>query len=155
MSRILLILSVATLVGGTLAGQAGSLIQEVPAAALSKSNPFDGDESASRAGAKLFAHECSACHGRVGEGIGKAPALRSAEVASAPAASLFWILRNGSLYRGMPSFAHLPEPGRWQIVTFLRTLQSNPAEVRSSVDSQINQIGRRRRVTAQPAGANQ
>jgi len=24
------------------------------------------------------------------------------------------------LHRGMPSFAHLPEPQRWQIITFLR-----------------------------------
>jgi hypothetical protein len=34
--------------------------------------------------------------------------------------TLFWVLRNGSLRRGMPSFAHLPEPARWQIITFLQ-----------------------------------
>ena len=34
--------------------------------------------------------------------------------------ALFWALRNGSLNKGMPSFAHLPNPQRWQIITFLR-----------------------------------
>jgi len=33
------------------------------------------------------------------------------------------VLRNGSLRHGMPSFAHLPEQQRWQIVTYLKSLQ--------------------------------
>ena len=40
----------------------------------------------------------------------------------ASAGALFWILKNGSLRHGMPSFAHLPEPERWQIITYLRSL---------------------------------
>jgi hypothetical protein len=43
-------------------------------------------------------------------------------VQQAPAGALFWSLANGSLNHGMPSFAHLPEPQRWQIVTFLHSL---------------------------------
>jgi hypothetical protein len=30
-----------------------------------------------------------------------------------------------SLRRGMPSFAHLPESQRWQIITFLREMASS------------------------------
>ena len=46
--------------------------------------------------------ECAACHGADGQGRGKAPALRQAEVYQAPPGALFWILQNGSLLRGMP-----------------------------------------------------
>jgi len=95
-----------------------SLVMRAPAKATSAANPFEGNERARRAGAKLYARECAACHGANREG-GKAPSLRQAEVYQAAPGKLFWILRNGSLQRGMPSFAHLPEPERWQIITFL------------------------------------
>jgi mono/diheme cytochrome c family protein len=99
-----------------------SLVQEAPAKTAAKRNPMEGNEKARRAGAKLFARECSACHGRNAEGSDKAPPLRNAEVQQAPAGTLFWILENGSLHHGMPTFAHLPEPQRWQIITFLHSL---------------------------------
>jgi hypothetical protein len=57
----------------------------------------------------------------MGEGIAKAPPLASIEVRKASPAALFRVLRNGSVKRGIPSFAHLPEPQRWQIVTCLQT----------------------------------
>ncbi|HTQ56986.1 MAG TPA: cytochrome c [Bryobacteraceae bacterium] len=106
----------------TLAAAAG-LVDRVPVSAAQFCNPFANSESARRAGAKLFARECAACHGRHRQGIGKAPPLDQPAVRDAPAGMLFWILRNGSLRRGMPSFAHLPEAQRWQIVTYLK----NPA----------------------------
>ena len=115
------------LVGSAFGGHGGSLIQQSPADAQTKINPFEGDEKASRAGAKLFSRECSACHGKMGAGGGKAPPLKSDELAEAPAGSVFWVLRNGSTGRGMPSFANLPETRRWQIVTFLKTLQTKQA----------------------------
>jgi mono/diheme cytochrome c family protein len=101
--------------------RAASLVQEAPPHTASMSNPLEGQENARRAGAKLFARECASCHGEnaVG-GLGKAPPLRQPEVYRAPPGALFWILRNGSLHRGMPSFAHLPEPQRWQIITWLK-----------------------------------
>jgi mono/diheme cytochrome c family protein len=103
---------------------AQSPIQMAPAKFANRANPFEGSERARLAGAKLFARECAACHGPMGEGIGKAPALKSPEVFQASPGALFWVLENGSLRTGMPSFAHLPEPQRWQIVTFLRSLNS-------------------------------
>ena len=105
----------------------GSLIQQAPSTAITKSNPLEGQEQAKRAGAKLYLRECAACHGPSGVGLGKAPPLNRADVQSATPGALFWVLRNGSLYRGMPSFAHLPEPQRWQVVTYLRTLGSGGA----------------------------
>jgi mono/diheme cytochrome c family protein len=101
----------------------GSLVQQAPTRAATRNNPLKGQEQARQAGAKLFARECAPCHGSNGRGgLGKAPPLRQPAVYEAAPGILFWILRNGSLQRGMPSFAHLPEAQRWQIVTYLHTL---------------------------------
>jgi mono/diheme cytochrome c family protein len=101
---------------------ATDLVQRAPQQAAAVANPLASDEHTYRAGAKLYARECASCHGRDREGR-KAPPLNRAEVYDAAPGTLFWVLRNGSPYRGMPSFAHLPEPQRWQIVTFLKNHQ--------------------------------
>ena len=98
----------------------GDVLQQAPPRVANMKNPFEGEEQARRAGAKLYARECSACHGADRQGLGKAPALNRPEALQASPGALFWVLQNGSLCRGMPSFAHLPEPQRWQIITFLR-----------------------------------
>src|SRR5262249_36012343 len=49
----------------------GSPIRRAPAATASVSNPMDASERAQRAGAKLYARECAACHGQNREGWGK------------------------------------------------------------------------------------
>ena len=98
-----------------------SLVERARQAAGAMTNPLAGQERAQRAGAKLFARECASCHGANGlGGVGKAPPLRQNEVYDATPGVLFWILRNGALHRGMPSFAHLPEAQRWQIITWLK-----------------------------------
>jgi len=99
---------------------AGSPIRQAPTKSANMSNPFDANERAQRAGAKLYARECAACHGAHREGAGRAPSLNRPEIYQAPPGALFWVLRNGSIWHGMPSFAHLPEQQRWQIVSFLR-----------------------------------
>jgi mono/diheme cytochrome c family protein len=101
---------------------AGSPLQHAPAKAAAQANPLEGQERARQAGAKLFARECAVCHGSDAQGSRTAPPLRQPEVFEAAPGSLFWVLRNGSLRRGMPSFAHLPEPQRWQIVTYMKSL---------------------------------
>lgn len=105
------------------ASRPGSLIQQAPREARELSNPYEGNLRASQAGARLYARECASCHGRNAGGMGKAPSLVSADVAGSTAGALFWVLRNGSLNRGMPSFAHLPEARRWQIISYLKTLR--------------------------------
>jgi mono/diheme cytochrome c family protein len=102
---------------------AASPIQRAPSTTANMSNPFDATEGAQRAGAKLYARECAACHGTNRQGLGKAPALNRAEVYQAAPGTLFWVLRNGSIWHGMPSFAHLPEEQRWQIVSFLGAIR--------------------------------
>lgn len=108
------------MLAGAASCQAGDLIEQAPAKMAAIRNPLDGDERAREAGGKLYARECAACHGANREGRGKAPALNRPDIAGAAPGALFWVLRNGSLHHGMPSFAHLPEPQRWQIITFLQ-----------------------------------
>ena len=105
----------------------GSPVQQAPAGVANMKNPLAGDNQARRAGAKLYARECASCHGLKRQGIGKAPPLNRAEVYRAAPGALFWVLRNGSLHQGMPSFAHLPAPARWQVITFLNEVRDTPA----------------------------
>ena len=97
-------------------------LQRAPARTAMVTNPLAGSERARRAGARLYDRECAACHGQKAEGRGKALPLLSPEARRASPGALFWVLTNGSLWRGMPSFAHLPEPQRWQIVEYLKSL---------------------------------
>ena len=102
----------------------GSPVQRAPAKASAEINPDQGDPQARLAGAKLYTRECAACHGSDAAGSKKAPALALPRVSLAPPGALYWVLRNGSLRRGMPSFAHLPDPQRWQLVTYIGSLLS-------------------------------
>lgn len=106
----------------------GTLVQQAPAQAVRQTNPLRGNARAGRAGAKLFAQECAACHGARRLGSEKAPPLNRGDIRQAPPGALFWVLRNGSLHHGMPSFAHLPELERWQIVTFLQEVPERKSE---------------------------
>jgi mono/diheme cytochrome c family protein len=101
----------------------GSLIQKAPAKSLRLKNPYQGSEGAAQAGAKLYRRSCAPCHGNRAEGAENAPPLNRKDIREASPGALFWVLRNGSARHGMPSFAHLPEPQRWQIVSYLQSLQ--------------------------------
>jgi mono/diheme cytochrome c family protein len=86
-----------------------------------RTNPYAEEPSAAQAGQKLFARYCSPCHRANHAGKWRAPDLRSPVVRETTPGELFWILRNGMLRQGMPSWANLPEEQRWQIVTWLQT----------------------------------
>ena len=108
----------------TIAGERhGSLVQQAPLKFAQLRNPYEGDRTALEAGRKLFHRECAECHGKDARGIGKAPPLVMPDVYRATPGALFWVLRNGSLKRGMPSYAHQPEQQRWQIVIYLKSLR--------------------------------
>ncbi len=124
MKVMLVIFWAALLLCLTVAGEGnGSLVQQASPKFAQLRNPYDEDRAAIEAGRKLFQRECVACHGRDARGIGKAPPLVIPDVYRAAPGALFWVLRNGSLKRGMPSYAHLPEQQRWQIVSFLKSLR--------------------------------
>jgi mono/diheme cytochrome c family protein len=104
-----------------------TLLSRVPSVQAARLNPLDSNPEARQAGARMYASHCAGCHGRDRQGIGSAPALADAKIYNAPPGTLFWILRRGAVFTGMPDFADLPELQRWQIVTFLKDDHTAPA----------------------------
>lgn len=101
-------------------------LAKVPSKAAARRNPLQSDPDAVAAGAKLFAAHCAECHGDKADGGKKAPSLRAPEVQQATPGALFWLLTNGVVRRGMPVWSKLPEPQRWQLVSFIKSLAPAP-----------------------------
>ena len=106
-------------------------LMSVPEKARIKQNPFEGDPDAVRAGGKLFQQHCSECHGMKAEGGKRGPSLLRKEVEQATPGALFWILTNGVVWHGMPVWSNIPEPQRWQVVTFLESFRRSPGSTSS------------------------
>lgn len=102
--------------------QTFAALAKVPDKARARLNPLGSDPEAVLAGKMLYMEHCAECHGSTAEGGRKAPSLRSEEVRHATSGTLFWILSNGVVRRGMPDWSRLPVPERWQIVAFLKSL---------------------------------
>jgi glucose/arabinose dehydrogenase len=96
-----------------------------PTSSSQSKNPYAGQQSAIAAGAKLYTMNCGACHGINGRGTGNIPALSQGATQSAPDGEVFWFITVGSVNNGMPSWASLPEAGRWQIVAYLKSLKDS------------------------------
>ena len=101
----------------------GSWRKKVPDSARLRPNPVAADTGSVMAGAKLFQQNCASCHGKTAEGRNKHPNLHSERLKSATQGELEWLLKNGSLKNGMPSWSRLPEAQRWQLVTYLKSLE--------------------------------
>jgi mono/diheme cytochrome c family protein len=101
-------------------------LEKAPPKYRAKANPLVKDKDAVPAGRVLFEEHCEECHGEKALGTKKAPSLRAQEVQSAPPGSVYWILTNGVVRKGMPVWSKLPEPQRWQLVTYVQSL--GPAE---------------------------
>jgi mono/diheme cytochrome c family protein len=90
------------------------------------------DPATVQAGAYAFgARGCVHCHGAPGIGWDKwsegmrpyPPNLKDLATERTPA-QLFWVVKNGIKFTGMPSFGatEVPDPEIWQIVAFIRKL---------------------------------
>jgi len=101
-----------------------------PASASAKKNPFAGNASAAAEGKKIFMTTCAPCHGTTGRGDGPAaaalnpkPANYTTKAISAESdGALFWKLSEG---RGamVPFKSAYSEKQRWELITYIRTLQ--------------------------------
>jgi glucose/arabinose dehydrogenase/cytochrome c5 len=95
-----------------------------PASTMHRTNPLAGQHAAVVAGAKLYATNCSACHGSTAQGSGNIPALSQGPTQSAPDGEVFWFITTGSVGNGMPAWGSLSEQQRWQIVAYLKSLNT-------------------------------
>jgi mono/diheme cytochrome c family protein len=100
----------------------GSWLKKVPQADRVRVNPYAGQADAAAAGQNLYRNNCAKCHGANAEGKHSRPALVSPRIANASDGELAWIIKNGQSFKGMPSWGGLPEQMRWQLVTYLRSL---------------------------------
>ena len=124
---LLIIVGLSALVTGFGGQERESAMINVPATESSRRNPYAGDPVAPVAGKKLFRRHCAQCHGPGGVGSTRGPGLGSNSVRSATPGALFWFLTNGNLKRGMPSWSGLSEQRRWQIVTYVKSLDKSSA----------------------------
>jgi len=116
---VLILLSTST---AALVAAESPWLSKVPQADRQRVNPYAGQPEAIAAGKLLFEENCAKCHGSDAEGRHARPSLRSERVSHATDGELAWLLRNGSMHKGMPTWNSLPEPERWQLIAFLRSL---------------------------------
>ena len=97
-------------------------LKKAPDKYSGRANPLANDPDAVAAGGILFEEHCEECHGKEGIGGKKAPSLRTEEVQNAAPGAIFWILSNGVVRKKMPVWSKLPEPERWQLVRYIKSL---------------------------------
>ena len=100
-----------------------SWLKNVPARDHEKTNPYHDQADAIAAGRRIFVDRCSHCHGENAEGTKKRPPLKSERVQhQASEGDLHWLLVNGNMRRGMPSWAKLPDQQLWQVIAYVKSL---------------------------------
>jgi mono/diheme cytochrome c family protein len=108
----------------------GAWLHRVSAKDHARTNPLarpELQERAASAGAELFENDCAKCHGNGGQGLHGRPAVVSDRIAAASDGDLFWLMTNGSPWRGMPPWMELPATERWQLVSYLRAMNGGAA----------------------------
>lgn len=100
-------------------------IEKVPPREHERTDAVFGTPEATAAGERLFADHCAECHGKDAAGKGRHPSLRSERVQNdATPGDVHWLLVNGNLGRGMPSWSKLPDQQLWQIISFVKSLKN-------------------------------
>ena|SRR5271167_365569 len=119
----LLIFTMLTLAVLALGVADGSWMRHVPAKDHDRKNPYAGQADAVAAGRLVYEDHCSKCHGENADGTKKRPSLKSARVQQeATEGDLHWLLVNGNMARGMPSWSKLGDPQIWQTIRFVKSL---------------------------------
>jgi len=104
-----------------------SPFHDAPASAKALKNPYSGQAAAVEAGKVVYARNCLACHGKIGQGTGNVPSLVDGKLKDVPAGEVFWFITKGDKDNGMPSWASLPEEKRWQVVSYVESLAKGKA----------------------------
>lgn len=101
-----------------------------------ETNPLANNSRVMETGRAAYTGSCAICHGAAGDGKGlfgeglypNATDLRGHDTQEKSDAELFWIIKNGISFVGMPGFAnHYDDQTLWALVTYTRALGSaNP-----------------------------
>lgn len=110
----------------------GEWRRNVPAEDRARANPLATDADAVAAGGYIYQINCASCHSKDASGHGRRPSLRTARVHEATDGELHWLLTNGALSKGMPSWSGLPDAQRWQLVRYLHSLPDAAPDVAGS-----------------------
>jgi mono/diheme cytochrome c family protein len=98
--------------------------KKVPDAERSAANPVANDSAAVTAGGQTYAQKCAKCHGENAEGKGHHPSLRTQKMQDATPGEIYWVITHGTGIHGMPGFGKLSDTERWQLVSYIKSLQS-------------------------------
>ena len=130
MKRSLTLLALATVWSlAVFATSNGAWLAKVPARDRDKMNPYNDNAQAVQAGEHVFHEHCAQCHGPDARGTKKRPSLRSQRVQQvATEGDLHWLVTNGSMKYGMPSWSKLGDPQIWQVITYVRSLGVDPPQ---------------------------
>jgi len=111
-------------------------------------NPVAADARSLRNGAQQFQINCSVCHGMLGAGDGPVTkfsyppmpiGVGSNAATRLSDGYLFGIIRNG---RGlMPPYNRIEEPDRWDLINYLRALQSGASNLPTAVTGRPGETG--------------
>ena len=99
--------------------------KKVPEADRSATNPVANEPAAVTAGGKTYAEKCAKCHGADAEGKGHHPSLRTQKMQDATPGEIYWVITHGTGMHGMPGFGKLSDTERWQLVSYIKSLQSS------------------------------
>lgn len=108
-------------------------------------NPVAQNTRALAAGRDGYTGSCSVCHGATGDGRGvfglssypNATDLTSHDAVEKSDGQLFWIVKNGLSFTGMPGFAdQYSDQDVWSIVSYIRALE-NPSSVPTGRNAQV------------------
>jgi len=94
-----------------------------PAAAAGVENPYPGQQNA-QAGQQIYQKNCAVCHGDRAQGVANIAALATGPTQTAKPGEIFWYVTKGDKANGMPTWKALPAAQRWQVITYLRNMNS-------------------------------
>jgi mono/diheme cytochrome c family protein len=112
----------------------------IPRDAASAQAPKDlTDRRALNQGREAYTGACASCHGATGDGKGlfgqalypDATNLLERDTQEKSDGQLFWIIKNGLSFGGMPAFGNMyPDDTIWSMVGYVRALSQNPTAAR-------------------------
>jgi mono/diheme cytochrome c family protein len=117
------------------------LSSETSIADRSAGNPVKATPKSIEAGKKLFSDKCKVCHGEKADGNGEMADMLDTKpanltdpqgVGKLTDKQIFSVLANGK--SAMPKFGNLPESDRWNLVNFVRSVETKSAEPNSDAD---------------------